>query len=77
MKLDGSLTENLVAAVESVRRHRDHPVYRETVKYWSDLLQHARQVKSGENENLESIDALLVELDLAVHERRLGERSGI
>ena len=77
MKLDGSLTENLVAAVESVRRHRNHPVYRETVKYWSDLLQHARQVKSGENENLESIDALLVELDLAVQERRLGERSGI
>ena len=76
MKLHGSITDNLIAAVESVRRHRNHPVYRETVKYWSDLLQHARQAKSGEGENLESIDALLAELDLAVQERRQSETVG-
>ena len=73
MRLVGSLKDNLAAAVESVRRHRNHPVYRETVKYWSDLLQHARQAKSDEGENSESINALLVELDLAVQERRQSE----
>ena len=76
MKLVGSLEDNLAAAVESVRRHRSHPVYRETVKYWSDLLQHARQLKSDEGENLQAIDALLVELDLAVQERRQSEKVG-
>ena len=72
MELAGSLEDNLVAAVESVRRHRDHAVYRDTVKYWSDLLQYARQTKSEKTENLDAIDDLLVELDLAVLERRSG-----
>ncbi len=66
MDLHGSLAENLQAAVRSVKRHRNHPVHAETVKFWADLLQHARSLKAAGDEEAFAIDLLLAELDLAV-----------
>lgn len=43
MKLYGSITENLEHAVASAQRLRGHPVYKETLTYWAELLQDARR----------------------------------
>jgi hypothetical protein len=44
MKLDGSLTANLEAAVRSSQRLRGQRVYPETLQFWSELLATARRV---------------------------------
>jgi len=48
MELHGSLTENLYAALASMRRLLGHPVHADTLNYWHNLLAHARKVvRSG------------------------------
>jgi hypothetical protein len=42
MELHGSITQNLQAAVESSRRLQGHPVHRDTLGFWSDLISEAR-----------------------------------
>jgi hypothetical protein len=43
MKLYGTLAANLDAAIISARRLRRRKVYSETLRYWADLLELARQ----------------------------------
>ena len=43
MKLHGSVEDNLSAAIRSARRLRGQPIYIETLRYWSDLMSHARR----------------------------------
>ena len=69
MDLCGSLAENVQAAVSSAKRHRNHPVHAETVKFWADLLQHARSLRTVGHEEALAIDPLLAALDLAIAER--------
>jgi hypothetical protein len=69
MDLYGSLADNLQAAVESVRRHRGHPVHAETVKFWGDLLHHARALRAEGGEGSAAIEPLVAQLDLALAER--------
>ncbi len=69
MKLHGSVQENLVAAVRSARRLRAHPVHGDTLKYWSDLLHHARrELASGRGER-RSLEPLVVELETEIADR--------
>ena len=42
MELHGSIAHNLKAAVESSRRLRGHPVHKDTLQFWSDLIREAR-----------------------------------
>jgi hypothetical protein len=44
MELHGSLVTNLAAATDSARRHRNKPVYPDTLRHWSDLVGEARKV---------------------------------
>ena len=69
MELYGGLTENLKAALESAKRHEGHPVRAETIKFWSDLLLHARRLRAEGNQEAWAVDPLLAELDLAISER--------
>jgi hypothetical protein len=69
MELHGNLAENLQAAVNSAKRHKDHPVHPETVRFWADLLQHARSLRAAGHEEALAVDPLLAELDLAVAQR--------
>ncbi len=69
MDLHGSLAENLQAAVRSAKRHRNHPVHAETVKFWVDLVQHARSLRAAGHDEALTIDPPLAERDLAVAER--------
>jgi hypothetical protein len=71
MDLHGSLAENLQAAVNSAKRHRDHPVHTDTVKFWADLLHYARSLRAAGHDEASAVDPLLAELDLAVAKRCL------
>lgn len=42
MQLHGSTEGNLISAIRSASALRDRPVHVDTVKYWSDLIKHAR-----------------------------------
>ena len=57
MKLHGSLINNLQAALASAKRLRGHPVHRDTITFWRDLLALARsempeQTSRAQVENL-------------------------
>jgi hypothetical protein len=43
MKLHGSTEGNLIAAIRSAGRLRGKPVHADTIRYWADLIRHARQ----------------------------------
>lgn len=47
MQLHGSIEGNLVSAIRSANRLRDRPVHADTVRFWSDLIQHARRELSS------------------------------
>lgn len=68
MELHGSLTENLNAALASMRRLRSHPVHADTLDYWYNLLAHARKVvRSGHSSR--SAETLLAAVSLEFAER--------
>lgn len=43
MKLHGSVEDNLSAAIRSARRLRGRAIHADTLRYWSELLEHARR----------------------------------
>lgn len=43
MKIHGSIIGNLHHALASARRLRGHPVYRDALTYWGDLMQEVRR----------------------------------
>jgi hypothetical protein len=48
MELHGSLSENLSAALKSMRRLKGHPVHADTIDYWYSLVTHVRgMVRKG------------------------------
>jgi len=64
MKLHGTLQSNLHDAIASARRLRGHPVYPDTLAYWTNLLHEARRLRAGlSKSDSEGTDALLVELE--------------
>jgi hypothetical protein len=67
MDLHGSISNNLVSAVQSVRRLRGHPVHDDTLRHWTDLLHHARRELSAGSS--EPIQALIIELEKALADR--------
>lgn len=66
MKLHGSIEDNLVAAVRSARRLRDHPVHADTLKHWTDLLHHARRELASETPERDAIEPLIVDLETEI-----------
>ena len=47
MELHGSTEANLAAALRSANRLRGHRVHGDTVKFWADLVRHARRELSS------------------------------
>lgn len=68
MELHGSLEGNLTSAIKSARRFKGHPVHVETVRYWGELLSHAR--RRLENRPSQSVLNLIVELEGEIAERQ-------
>jgi hypothetical protein len=69
MKLHGSIQENLVAAVRSARRLREHPVHADTRRHWEDLLHHARRALASGTDERPVIEPLIVDLETELARR--------
>ena len=70
MNLAGSILENVKNAVTSARRLRDHPVYKDTLIYWTELLQEARRARKDlEGPGLQALEAAIISLEAALAER--------
>lgn len=68
MELDGTLEANLVAAIRSARRLRGHPVYADTLSYWTDLLRQARR-ELPTTSHADSVTQLVIDLETELAER--------
>ena len=70
MNLSGSIFENVANAVTSARRLRGHPVYKDTLTYWAELLQEARRARKDlEGSPLRALDEAIVNLEAELSER--------
>lgn len=70
MQLHGSTEGNLMSAIRSASRLRGRPVHADTLKYWSDLIRHARgELSSQAGLPPESLARLVAELELEVRRR--------
>lgn len=64
MELHGSITQNLQAAVESSRRLKGHPIHRDTLAFWSDLIREARARRSaGDGADDREVEEAIAELE--------------
>ena len=70
MKFDGPILDNLNNAIASARRLRGHPVYKDTVAYWNELIQEARRIqRESAYEQADLLEAATVSLELELAER--------
>lgn len=70
MMLHGSIIENLENAVASARRLRGHPVYRDTLIYWSDLIREARRAReSSKCADRDALEAAIIQLETEMSDR--------
>ena len=70
MKIDGSMLDNLANAFASARRLRGHPVYRDTLIYWADLMQEARRLRQDPScTQSEALGAAIAKLESELAER--------
>ena len=66
MEIHGSMEANLQAAVESSRRLKGHPIHRDTLSFWSDLIREARARRAaGEHQN-SGIEQAIAELEVVL-----------
>ena len=72
MEMHGSILDNLANALASARRLRGHPVYRDTLTYWGELVQEARRLRQNPScAQSEALGEAIAEL-----ESELAERAG-
>ncbi len=72
MKLHGSLGKNLQTALQSAKRLKAHPVHKDTLAFWAELLAHGRaELRSASPTEAAEIETLLTQLqdELAVRPR--------
>jgi hypothetical protein len=69
VKIHGTLLNNLAAAVQSARRLRGHPVHRDTIGHWAQLVHYGRRELAGGS--TEPILPLLLDLEKELAEREL------
>ena len=70
MQLHGSTEGNLIAAVRSAVRFRDHPVHADTIKHWENLLHHARrELTTGAALPSQPLQRLVMELEVELAKR--------
>ena len=70
MKLHGSTEGNLMSAIRSASRLRGRPVHGDTLKYWSDLVRHARdELTAYSGLPPEALPRLVAELESEIGRR--------
>jgi hypothetical protein len=71
MELHGTILENLQNALASARRLRGHPVYKDTLLFWAELLTAARQERARATPaEAVRIEALVAHLESELAERK-------
>jgi hypothetical protein len=71
MELHGTLAYNLQMALDSSKRLRGHPVHRDTLAFWSDLVGEARARRAaGSDSDDPNVERLIAELETAIAETR-------
>jgi hypothetical protein len=67
MELHGSLASNLQMAIESSKRLQGHPVHRDTLMFWLELVAEARARRAtGEDPDDPYVERLIAELETAI-----------
>ena len=70
MQLHGTIEGNLISAIRSANRLRDRPVHADTLKFWAELIKHARrELASSAALPREALRRLVAELELEVARR--------
>jgi hypothetical protein len=70
MELHGTIAANLRAAVASAERLQGHPVYKDTLAYWTDLLHKARRARDRDVAiESDEVDQLILKLETALAAR--------
>lgn len=70
MELHGSTEANLVAALRSANRLRGHRVHGDTLKFWADLVRHARrELSSSVMLPSDTLIRLVSELELTIQQK--------
>jgi hypothetical protein len=70
MNLHGSILGNVENALASAQRLRGHPVYKDTLIYWTELLQEARRARKDlEGPPLRALEAAIVNLEAELSQR--------
>ena len=76
MELHGTLASNLQMALDSSKRLRGHPVHRDTLAFWSDLVGEARARRAaGEDPDDPDVERLIAELEAAIAEAKAENNS--
>ena len=71
MELHGTLATNLQMALDSSKRLRGHPVHRDTLAFWSDLIGEARAKRAaGVEPDDPAVERLIAELEAAIAEAK-------
>ena len=69
MELHGSLAYNLQMAIESSKRLQGHPVHRDTLLFWNELIGEARARRAaGQDPDDPYVERLIAELETAIAE---------
>lgn len=75
MILHGSITENLQAAIHSASKHRGRSVHRETLEFWTNLLDYAVEIdRSDARPGRPNLAGLIAELRCELNHRLASER---
>jgi hypothetical protein len=67
MEVHGDIAPNLGAAVQSSRRLKGHPIHRDTLQFWSDLIAEARSRRAaGEVLDDPEVAEAIAELEVVI-----------
>jgi hypothetical protein len=66
MQIHGSIAQNLRGALESSRRLKGHPIHRDTLRFWSDLIREARARRAAGEHLGEEIEQAIAELEVVL-----------
>jgi hypothetical protein len=66
MELHGSLAYNLQLALDSSTRLRGHPVHKDTLAFWSELVSEARARRAAGHPDDREVERLIAELETAL-----------
>ena len=76
MELHGSLASNLELARASARRLRGHPVHRDTLAFWSELISEARARRAaGLEPDDPEVARLITDIETAIAEAKVDPSS--